>query len=104
MRTKEEYYQSVLKNRMIADDPENQKCSCPKTRCEWHGKCRDCVTIHRFHNDHIPYCFQSLLKDKIISLAKIVELETTGKEITPSEYRDYVMEQDARIKSIQEKK
>lgn len=102
MRTKEEYYQSVMKHRSVINDPENKKCSCPKTGCEWHGKCHDCVTLHRFYQDHIPFCFQHLLRDKITALVKIVELETVEKEKTPSEYWDYVREQDDLMSTIED--
>jgi hypothetical protein len=99
MRTKEEYYQSVIKCREIISDPENQKCSCPKIRCERHGKCKECVTLHRFFQDHIPNCFQTFIKDHIVHLSRIVELSPTEKEKIPPEYWDYVKEQDQLKKS-----
>ena len=54
MRTKEEYYDSVLENRRLAADPQVIKCSCPNTLCDWHSKCKECVALHRYHNDHVP--------------------------------------------------
>ena len=43
MRTKEEYYEDTLKNRALLESQEVLNCSCPYRRCEWHGKCRECV-------------------------------------------------------------
>jgi len=49
MRTKEEYYEIVLENRKLTADPQITKCSCPNALCDWHGKCRECVALHRHH-------------------------------------------------------
>lgn len=43
MRTKEEYYELVLRNRELVKDPEVLKCTCTQTPCEWHGRCQECV-------------------------------------------------------------
>lgn len=40
MRTKEEYYDLVLENRRLVQDPEIVRCVCPNTLCDWHGKCK----------------------------------------------------------------
>ena len=37
MRTKEEYYEDTLKNRALLESQEVLDCSCPYSRCEWHG-------------------------------------------------------------------
>ncbi len=64
MRTKEENYKLVIENMKIVNNPENLKCTCPNTSCVWHGRCRECVAIHRYHDDHVPECFQSFTNDK----------------------------------------
>ena len=94
MRTKEEYYDLVLKNRELVSDPEIIKCTCPNTLCDWHGKCRECVALHRFHNDHIPVCLQPVINDKLKDLVRAAEMTATKKEGTPIEYRRYVKERD----------
>ena len=94
MKTKEEYYELVLENRKLVKDPKVTECVCPNTLCDWHGKCRECVALHRYHNDHVPVCLQSIISDKIKSLAKTAEMETAKKEPTPIEYRNYVKERD----------
>jgi len=83
MRTKEEYYDQVLENRKLAADPEITKCTCPNPLCDWHGKCIECVALHRYHNDHIPFCLQSIISDKVKMLSGVVEMVTVKKEPTP---------------------
>lgn len=94
MRTKEEYYELVLENRKIAANPDNLKCSCTQTLCEWYGRCRECVALHRYHQDHIPACFQPFIQAKLKEIVKIAELVAVEKEKTPLEYRCYVRERD----------
>lgn len=94
MRTKEAYYEQVLENRKLATDPSVTKCTCPNTLCDWHGKCKECVALHRYHKDHVPFCLQFILRDKLTVLAGTVEMELAQKEGTPIEYRHYVKEQD----------
>ena len=94
MRSKEEYYELVLQNRKLAADPSVTRCTCPNTLCDWHGKCKECVALHRYHNDHVPFCLQSIIRDKIKAIASTVEMETLPKHATPLEYRHYVKERD----------
>ncbi|GHU70637.1 hypothetical protein AGMMS49992_03310 [Clostridia bacterium] len=94
MRSKEEYYASVKKNRELASDAEVTKCTCPNTLCDWHGKCKECVALHRYHNDHIPVCLQPILEDKVTALVNTIEMVAAKKEGTPLAYRNYVKEMD----------
>jgi hypothetical protein len=34
-------------------------CSCPEA-CKFHGKCVECVLLHRGHGDHLPRCFDNM--------------------------------------------
>jgi len=63
MRTCEEDYKMVIENTRIVNDPKNLMCTCPNTLCVWHGRCRECVAIHRYHKDHVPECFQQIFND-----------------------------------------
>ena len=94
MRTKEEYYDLVLANRKLVADPRLTQCSCPNTLCDWHGKCKACVALHRHYNDHVPVCLQPILSDKIRALAGAVEMRVEKKEPTPTAYRHYVKQRD----------
>ena len=64
MRTKEEYYELVQENRRLAADPKVTRCPCPNTLCDWHGKCKECVALHRYHKDHVPFCLQPIRPGK----------------------------------------
>lgn len=96
MRTKEQYYQDTLKNREVLNNPQNINCPCQKELCEWHGDCKKCVALHRYHSDHLPVCMTPIIKDKIVALAHHIELITLDKEPTPLEYRKYIKEMDER--------
>lgn len=87
---KEEYVELIKKLREMIKSGEYAKCTCPKQKCEWHGKCFECVMIHRYNQDHVPNCLQPILQNKIMELAKTAELIVTPKEKTPDEYWDYV--------------
>ena len=95
MRTKEEYYELVLQNRELAADASVTRCTCPNTLCDWRGKCKECVALHRYHNDHVPFCLQPIIKEKLKALAATVELDVSPKQGTPIEYRHYVKARDA---------
>lgn len=34
-------------------------CSC-KADCIYHGRCDECVAIHRGHRDHLPNCLKPI--------------------------------------------
>ena len=38
---------------------EKDHCSCQEP-CRWHGNCKECVAIHRAHQDHLPSCFEQI--------------------------------------------
>jgi hypothetical protein len=48
------------------------RCSCPAA-CKFHGKCVQCVTIHRGHGDHLPHCMQSMVNRRIEQLSGLTE-------------------------------
>ena len=98
MRTKEEYYEQVLENRKLAADPTVTACTCPNTLCDWHGKCKECIALHRYHKDHVPYCLQPIIREKVAALAGTVEMEVVQKPGTPIEYRHYVKDRDKETK------
>ena len=93
-KSKEDYYENVLKNRALAADERVTRCTCPNTLCDWHGKCKECVALHRYHGDHVPVCLQPIIAEKISALAGTAEMETVKKKSTPPEYRKYVKMRD----------
>lgn len=53
-------------------------CSCTKS-CRYHGNCKECVAIHRAHQEHLPNCFRTMINEKIKILSELTE--HTLKEI-----------------------
>ncbi len=47
-------------------------CSCKKA-CKYHGKCKECVAIHRAHMDHLPNCFHPLVNKKLKLVSQLTE-------------------------------
>ena len=54
MRTKEEYYEDTLKNRALLESRRCWTAVVLTAAAEWHGKCRECVALHRYHAEHLP--------------------------------------------------
>lgn len=52
------------------------KDHCPCTAsCRWHGKCKECVMLHRAHQDHLPNCMQAILLKQRKDVAHLAEAE-----------------------------
>lgn len=47
-------------------------CSCPEA-CPHHGKCWECVLIHRGHRDHLPYCFWDMVNERLYAMQRLTE-------------------------------
>jgi len=92
LESKEKYVDMVKELRATIKSEKYSKCPCPKVKCEWHGKCHECVLLHRVAQDHVPCCLQLMLRNKIKELAKVAEMLTEPKPLTPGEYWDYVNE------------
>ena len=41
-----------------------ERCPCPGN-CKYRDNCVTCVTIHRGHGDHVPYCMRKMLNRKL---------------------------------------
>lgn len=64
-RLQEEFLRQVMAS---AED----LCSCP-SGCEYHGRCIECVVIHRGHGDHLPHCFRNMVNRRIEGLSELTE-------------------------------
>jgi hypothetical protein len=87
---KNEFVKMVKRTRKMLESDAAADCPCPKTKCEWHGRCYECVRIHRINGSHIPNCLQFMFKEKIKQLAEHVELVVCDKPTTPPEYWNHV--------------
>ena len=61
---------------------EKDHCPCTKA-CRYHGNCKECVAIHRAHQEHVPNCMRPMLKRKIRELSELTE-HTVAYEIQPT--------------------
>ena len=39
---------------------DKDHCPCKKA-CRYHGNCKECVAIHRAHQEHVPNCMRPLV-------------------------------------------
>ena len=60
-------------------------CTCPTNNCKLHGHCVDCVLLHRGHGDHLPYCMQKMVNNRIKVLCALTE-NTVLDEIEKPKY------------------
>lgn len=51
---------------------DKDHCPCTKS-CRHHGNCKECVAIHRAHEEHLPNCFQNMVNKKIKDLSELTE-------------------------------
>ena len=56
-------------------------CSCRKA-CRYHGNCKECVAIHRAHQEHVPNCMRPIINQKLKIISELTE-HTLANEIEP---------------------
>jgi hypothetical protein len=54
---------------------DKDHCPCLKA-CRYHGNCKECVAIHRAHQEHVPNCMRPLINKKL-KLMSEKNLKTT---------------------------
>lgn len=59
-------------------------CSCQKA-CQYHGNCKECVAIHRAHEEHVPNCMRNMINKKIRSLSELTEHTIANEINAPNE-------------------
>ena len=90
MMGKDDYVGLIREIRVMLASDKEAKCSCPKTRCEWHGDCYNCIRIHRHFGDHVPDCLHFVLQGKVKEIARAAGMTAEKKPMTPHEYWDHV--------------
>ena len=63
---------------------EKDHCPCKKA-CRYHGNCKECVAIHRAHQEHVPNCMRPVLNQKIKLLSELTEHTIAGEIEMPKE-------------------
>ena len=56
----------------VVKESGEDHCTCPG-KCKFHGKCVECVTIHRGHSDHLPHCFRNMVNERLEGLSALSE-------------------------------
>ena len=51
---------------------DKDHCPCQKA-CRYHGNCKECVAIHRAHQEHVPNCMRPLINKKLKLLSELTE-------------------------------
>jgi hypothetical protein len=88
--TKEEFVEIVKKVRNVLKTDECVTCSCPNTRCEWHGDCYNCIRIYRHFGHNIPNCLKPVVNKKITRIKEAVEKEIQEIQKRSDEIYDYL--------------
>lgn len=70
--TNKEFENILKESRKIVADSKFNECPCTQ-ECEWHGKCFECVKIHRVKGKHIPECLHFIFEKKVNDLAQCIE-------------------------------
>lgn len=77
-----------LQEEFVAEFREAYKdkdhCLCQKA-CGYHGNCRECVTIHRAHQEHVPNCMRPMLNRKLKLLSELTEHTLAAEIEAPKE-------------------
>ena len=58
---------------------DKDHCPCQKA-CRYHGNCKECVAIHRAHQEHVPNCMRPLINKKLKLMSELTE-HTLANEI-----------------------
>jgi hypothetical protein len=64
-RVQDEFLQAVLNS-------GEDHCSC-RVPCKHHGKCVECVVLHRGHGHHLPNCFRDMVNRRLEPLSQLTE-------------------------------
>ncbi len=64
--------QEEFASRFRAEYQEKDHCSCKKA-CRYHGNCKECVAIHRAHQEHVPNCMREMINKKLQILSELTE-------------------------------
>lgn len=59
-------------------------CSCKKA-CRYHGNCKECVAIHRAHQEHVPNCMRPIINKKIKIMSELTEHTIVNEIEAPKE-------------------
>ena len=66
---------SALQDEFLAEVEASGEdhCTCASTGCKFHGRCVECVIVHRGHGDHLPNCFRDMVNRRVEVLSALTE-------------------------------
>ena len=68
--------------RIVYKDKDH--CSC-QVACRYQGNCKECVAIHRAHQEHVPNCMRPMVNRKLKILSELTEHSLAGEIEPPNE-------------------
>ena len=75
---------------------DKDHCPCLKA-CRYHGNCKECVAIHRAHQEHVPNCMRPLINKKLKLMSELTEhKDSTQKEL--QQEQETLLEEIAALK------
>lgn len=60
-----------------------EDCPCAQTSCKIHGNCVKCIREHRRHQEHLPECMQTIMRDLVKEMAQKVEFKVVEGRSAP---------------------
>ena len=63
---------------------DKDQCPCKKA-CRYHGNCKECVAIHRAHQEHVPNCMRPMINNKLKILSELTEHTLANQIEAPKE-------------------
>lgn len=64
---------------------DKDHCPC-KTACRYHGNCKECVAIHRAHQEHVPNCMWPMINKRIMLMSELTEHTIANEIEAPKEF------------------
>ena len=74
-------HQEEVAGEFMRENEKKDHCPCKKA-CRYHGNCKECVAIHRAHQEHVPNCMRPIINKKLRILSELTE-HTLAYEIEP---------------------
>lgn len=63
---------------------DKDHCPCLKA-CRYHRNCKECIAIHRSHQEHVPNCMRTMINKKINLLSELTEHTIAAEIEEPNE-------------------
>lgn len=73
--------QAAFLKEVLESGEDHCTCTVP---CRLHGRCVECVIVHRGHGDHLPNCFHAMVNRRIAALADLTENSLVSPVKTPA--------------------